>query len=104
MTDPILEVRDLYAEYAEGSKRVRAVDGVSFSLRRGGILALVGESGCGTPTVALALMGLLLRPGQVAGGGVGVAAPSNIWGRACEDGRRLAADRAGASIRVEALD
>ena len=73
MTDPILEVRDLYVEYAEGSKRVRAVDGVSFSLRRGGILALVGESGCGKTTAALAIMGLLLRPGKVTGGTINFA-------------------------------
>ena len=56
MTDPILEVRDLYVEYAEGATRVRAVDGVSFSLRRGGILALVGESGCGKTTLSKILM------------------------------------------------
>jgi oligopeptide/dipeptide ABC transporter ATP-binding protein len=73
MTDPILEVRDLYVEYAEGSKRVRAVDGVSFSLDRGSILALVGESGCGKTTAALAIMGLLMRPGKVAGGAISFA-------------------------------
>ncbi len=70
MTDVILDVRDLYVQYAEGSKRVRAVDGVSLSLRRGGILALVGESGCGKTTVALAILGLLPDPGQVVGGEV----------------------------------
>ncbi len=70
MNDVILEVRDLYAQYADGSKRVRAVDGVSFSLRRGAILALVGESGCGKTTIALAILGLLPHPGQVIRGEV----------------------------------
>jgi oligopeptide/dipeptide ABC transporter ATP-binding protein len=37
---------------------VRAVDGVSFALRRGEVLALVGESGCGKTTTAMSVMGL----------------------------------------------
>ena len=70
MSDIILEVRDLSAQYAYGSKRVRAVDGVSLSLRRGSTLALVGESGCGKTTTALAILGLLPHPGRVVGGEV----------------------------------
>ena len=70
MTEAILEVEDLYVQYAERSKRVRAVDGVSFSLQRGSTLALVGESGCGKTTAALAILGLLPRPGVVTGGSV----------------------------------
>ncbi len=70
MSDVILEVRDLYAQYGNGSKRVKAVDGVSFSLRRGRVLALVGESGCGKTTIALAILGLLPHPGRVVAGEV----------------------------------
>jgi len=55
----LLEVRDLEVEFARGGGlRVRAVDGLSFALRPGGSLALVGESGCGKSTVARALVGL----------------------------------------------
>lgn len=70
MSDAILEVRDLYVQYANGAKRVKAVDGVSLCLERGAILALVGESGCGKTTTALAILGLLPHSGQVVAGEV----------------------------------
>ena len=44
---------------------VRAVDGVSFDLRRGEVLALVGESGCGKTTTAMSVMGLTAPSGGV---------------------------------------
>lgn len=68
MSDAILQVRDLYAQYVDGSTRVRAVDGVSFSLREGSTMALVGESGCGKTTIALAILGLLPHAGRVISG------------------------------------
>ncbi len=55
MTPLLLEVRDLTVAFGP----VRAVDGVSFSLAAGETLGLVGESGCGKSTTALALMRLL---------------------------------------------
>jgi peptide/nickel transport system ATP-binding protein len=58
---PILEARDLKKEFVSrrGRERVRAVDGLSFSLRRGEILGLVGESGCGKTTTGKLIMRLL---------------------------------------------
>ena len=48
---------------------VRAVDGVSFTIRRGETLCIVGESGCGKSMTALAIMGLLPKPaGRIVGG------------------------------------
>src|SRR5215216_6852366 len=44
---------------------VRAVDGVSFELGRGEVLALVGESGCGKTTTAMSVMGLTMPSGGV---------------------------------------
>jgi peptide/nickel transport system ATP-binding protein len=60
---PLLEVRDLHVGFAAGgfgwtNKRVRAVNGVSFTLHEGETLGLVGESGCGKTTLARAILGL----------------------------------------------
>jgi oligopeptide/dipeptide ABC transporter ATP-binding protein len=60
----VLEVRDLVVEFAGRGKdrrraKVRAVDGVSFDIGHGEILALVGESGCGKSTIALSVMRLI---------------------------------------------
>ena len=62
MTDILLEVRDLVVEYGMGKellrpvRRLRAVNGVSFVLRAGETLGLVGESGCGKTSLARAVM------------------------------------------------
>ncbi|ABW12862.1 oligopeptide/dipeptide ABC transporter, ATPase subunit [Parafrankia sp. EAN1pec] len=64
MTEPdvLLRVRDLVVEYrAPGRGTVQAVSGVSFSVRRGETLGLVGESGCGKSSTARAVM-MLRRP------------------------------------------
>ena len=77
---PLLEIRDLRIHYPlrqgwlDVVRRrpptvVRAVDGVSLVLRRGELVALVGESGCGKTTTALAILGMV----DVAGGEVRVA-------------------------------
>jgi oligopeptide/dipeptide ABC transporter ATP-binding protein len=60
---PVLEVRDLHTHFFLRRGVVRAVDGVSFSLRRGEVLGLVGESGCGKSITALSLIRLLPKGG-----------------------------------------
>jgi peptide/nickel transport system ATP-binding protein len=55
---PILEVRDLAVSFATDDGVVQAVDGVSFDLRAGEVLAVVGESGCGKSVTAMTLLGL----------------------------------------------
>ena len=65
---PLLEVRQLEVSFFSGKKRTVRTDGVSFSIRPGEILALVGESGCGKSVTALSIPGLLERNGRVTGG------------------------------------
>jgi peptide/nickel transport system ATP-binding protein len=65
---PVLEVDDLQVHYPTPRGPLRAVDGVSFSLQRGERLGLIGESGSGKSTIALALLRLLKPPAQIVGG------------------------------------
>ncbi len=58
-SDPVLSVRDLKVWYGTARGAVRAVDGVTFDLRRGETLGLVGESGCGKSTLGRGVLGLL---------------------------------------------
>ncbi len=68
-TDCVLEVADLKTYFYTRLGLVKAVDGVSFSLRRGETLAIVGESGCGKSVTALSLMRLVADPpGRIVGG------------------------------------
>lgn len=67
----LLEVDNLQVEFATDEGRVRAVDGVSFSIEPGQTLGIVGESGCGKSVTALSVMRLLPQPmGQIVGGSV----------------------------------
>jgi oligopeptide/dipeptide ABC transporter ATP-binding protein len=67
---PVLEVRDLRVHYATPLGDVIAVNGVSFDVQRGEILGLVGESGCGKSTVAMATLRLVQPPGRIVSGQV----------------------------------
>jgi peptide/nickel transport system ATP-binding protein/oligopeptide transport system ATP-binding protein len=58
VSGPLLSVRDLAVTFETEAGSARAVDGVSFDLAAGEVLALVGESGCGKSVTALTLMGL----------------------------------------------
>src|SRR6266540_5403774 len=66
--DLVLQVRDLRVHYATPQGDVIAVNGVSFGVRRGEILGLVGESGCGKTTAAMAILRLVQPPGRIVGG------------------------------------
>jgi peptide/nickel transport system ATP-binding protein len=71
MSAPLLEVEDLSVVFARrGVEPVTAVDDVSFTVRPGQTLGIVGESGCGKSVTSLAIMGLLPRRGVRVSGSV----------------------------------
>ena len=58
----MLDVRDLVVEFDTDMGRVRAVDHLDFQLKKGRILGIAGESGCGKSVTALSIMRLLPKP------------------------------------------
>ncbi len=71
MGEYLLEVQDLKTYFRVKAGRVRAVDGVSFSVKPGERIGIVGESGCGKSVTALSIMRLLpARVGEQAGGSI----------------------------------
>ncbi len=71
VTDPLLSVRDLRILFDTDAGEERAVDGVSFDIRAGEAVGLVGESGCGKSVTALSLLRLVPEPpGRYADGSI----------------------------------
>jgi ABC-type dipeptide/oligopeptide/nickel transport system ATPase component len=65
----LLSVRDLVVDFNTDEGLVRAVNGASFDLDTGEIVALVGESGCGKSVTALAILRLIADPpGRIVAG------------------------------------
>ena len=67
-TDNILKVENLKINFFTRKGIVYAVDDISFSLKKGETLGLVGESGCGKTTTVLGLMKMVPTPGEITGG------------------------------------
>ncbi|MGW1673054.1 dipeptide/oligopeptide/nickel ABC transporter permease/ATP-binding protein [Streptomyces sp. NPDC002324] len=68
--DSLLSVRDLTVSYTTPAGPILAVDGVTFDIARGDTVGVVGESGCGKTTTALAVIALLGGGGQIDSGHV----------------------------------
>lgn len=67
----VMEVRDLVVEFPIGQGQVApVVRGVSFDVKRGSVLAVVGESGCGKSQTCLSLLGMTPPPGQAVAGSI----------------------------------
>ena len=68
--NPVLQIEDLHVTYYTDAGRAKALDGVSLSLNAGEKLGLVGESGAGKSTMALAMMRMIKPPGRIEQGKV----------------------------------
>jgi peptide/nickel transport system ATP-binding protein len=68
MSDIVLSVKDLQIEFMTRSGPLRAIDGISFDLRKGEVLGVVGESGAGKSLTGTAVIGLIDAPGRITGG------------------------------------
>ena len=67
-SDNLLEVRHLKTYFYTQDGVVKAVDGVDFNVRRGEVLGLVGESGCGKSVTSLSVLRLIGQPGRIVEG------------------------------------
>lgn len=68
--EKLLEVSGLRTQFKTSAGLVRSVDDVTFSIGRGELLCIVGESGCGKSVTALSIMGLVSEPGRIAAGSI----------------------------------
>ncbi|GGF74349.1 peptide/nickel transport system ATP-binding protein [Mameliella alba] len=70
MNAPVLSVRDLVTQFDTRAGAITAVDGVSLEVGPGEVLGIVGESGSGKTITGFSIMGLIDKPGGIAGGEV----------------------------------
>ncbi len=90
--DNILEVKNLKTYFNLTAGVARAVDDVSFAIKKGGSFGLVGESGCGKSVTALSMLRLIQPPGEIAGGEI-LFDGKNTLGMADEEMRLLRGDK-----------
>ncbi|WP_349360153.1 ABC transporter ATP-binding protein [Stappia sp.] len=90
--ETVLQVSDLKTHFFTKAGVARAVDGVSFSLKRGEVLGIVGESGSGKTVTGFSLMGLVDPPGRVVDGTIRLAG-EDLVGASEDQWRRLRGKR-----------
>ena len=101
MGHALLEVTGLTTVFDGPGGPVTAVDGVNLSVDRGGVLAVVGESGCGKTVLSLSMLGLVAPPGRVTAGRV-VLSGTDILALP-ESGRRAIRGRRATMIFQEPM-
>ena len=67
---PLLQVSDLHTSFFTDAGEVKAVNGVSFTLKKGKVLGIVGESGSGKSVTAYSIMQILAPSGKIVGGSI----------------------------------
>lgn len=95
MDEVLLSVEGLRAGFETSSGFLRAVDGISFEIRRGEVLGLVGESGCGKTVTALSLLRLLPRPPAVIEGGRALFHGRDLLSMPIEELRKIRGGKIG---------
>jgi oligopeptide/dipeptide ABC transporter ATP-binding protein len=90
----VLEVDNLCTEFHLRKANARAVESVSFSVRAGECVGLVGESGCGKTTIGLSIMQLLPNVGHITGGAVRLNG-RNLVGLSERDMQRVRGNEVG---------
>lgn len=68
MKEPLIQVKNLKTYFYIDKQAVKAVDDVSFTVNKGEIVCLVGESGCGKSVTSLSIMRLISEPGKIVSG------------------------------------
>lgn len=93
VNEKILELRDLQTHFVTRQGSVKAVDSVSFSVAKGEIVGLVGESGCGKSITSLSILRLVPQPtGQIVGGKI-LFKNENLLGKTEEEMRQIRGNR-----------
>ena len=75
---PVLDVKDLRVYFYTPNGVVKAVDGVTFDIGPGERFGLIGESGSGKSTIALAVMRLIRPPGRIETGEIWWRTPEQV--------------------------
>lgn len=87
--ETVLEVKDLRVHYVTPRGDVIAANGVSFNIYKGELVGLVGESGCGKTTAAMAILRLVQPPGRILGGQVIVNGTTDLLTLSKQELRRV---------------
>ena len=95
MNEVLLSVEELRAGFETAAGFLRAVDGISFEIRRGEVLGLVGESGCGKTVTALSLLRLLPTPPAVIEGGRALFHGRDLLAMPIEELRKIRGGKIG---------